>query len=235
VHVNHTTDTPSRTRAFIRRRWWLALVVLLPLPTWILFLNVMLWTGAIESLVSREDAISQLRLRHGFAWLVWPTRVHVHDLELDVDAHSYQLALDIDEALVDIALVELLGRRVHFEEIIATGARVTYRDKVDPEDASDPQLVAYALFDGQPPEVQAEDPRPVPEPGEEWSIDLDDVDAQLDALWIDEFDLEPCGHGRGALHWVDAGEFAVPTTTIDLEGATLWLAGGEAMRGLDGS
>lgn len=73
----------------------------------------------------------------------------------------------------------------------------------------------------------------MPAAADAWSVDLDLVDAQIDALWIDEFNFEPGGHVTGGLHWVD-GELAVPRTTVRTQGSTLWLAQYEAVRQLVG-
>lgn len=226
----------SKLRSFARRRWvrWLALGLLVPLPAFILLCNVLLWTGAIEALVSRDEGASKLKLEHGFAWMIWPTRVHLHGASLDIDAYSYQLALDMDEAFVDMSLLALLDHRVHFETITAEGVRAQYRVKVDAADANAPELAAYPPFDDTPVQVQSTEPKPVPEPGKAWTIDLDDVDAQADVLWIDEFNLDPAGHIRGGLHWTDAGDLSVPTTTVTMDGSTLWLAEHEAARDLVG-
>jgi len=230
------TPPVSKLRSVLRHRWvrWLALALLVPLPAFILLCNVLLWTGAIEALVSRDEGVSKLKLEHGFAWMVWPTRVHLSGAHLAIDAYSYQLALDMDEAFVDMSLLALLDHRVHFQEITAEGVRAKYRVKVDAEDANAPELVAYPPFDDTPVQVKSAEPKPVPAPDKAWTIDLDDVDAQLDVLWIDEFNLDPGGHVRGALHWTDAGDLSVPETTVDMDGAKLWLAEHEAARDLVG-
>lgn len=211
-----------------------ASAVLLPLPLFILLCNVLLWTGAVEGIVTRDGKGTRLRFDHGFAWILWPTRVHVNDVRLEIDAYSYQLVVEADEALVDMRLLSLFERRAHFQEIRAQGVRAEYRIKVDEEDANEPKLAAYPPFDGTPPQVRASTPKPPPAPGDEWTIDLDDVEAQVSALWIDEYNIEPGGRIHGGMHWTDAGEFTVTDTTVHSDGAALWLGEREALRGLDG-
>jgi hypothetical protein len=223
-------------RELVRRRWFrvLALALLLPLPAWILLCNVLLWTGAIAAIVSLDGKVTSLRLSHGRAYMLWPSVVHVRDAKFTIDTYSYQLALFADEAVVDIRLFALFDRRVHIEHAQATGLWAEYRGKIDRAEQGDPNLAAYPPFDGTPPQLHPDEPKPRPAPDEAWSVDIDDVDAEVARAWIDEFDVEPLGHVRGAYHWVDAGALSVPTTTVRLDGAGLWLGASEALRGLDG-
>ncbi|HWB80704.1 MAG TPA: hypothetical protein VG755_37330 [Nannocystaceae bacterium] len=225
-----------RAREILRRRWVrvVALVLLLPLPAWILICNLALWTGAISAIVTRDGKVTRMELDHGFAWMVWPTVVHLKHASLRIDSYSYQLAVEADEAVVDLELLELFDRRVHIESFTGSGVRAEYRDKVDPEEEGDPDLAAYPRFDGTEPQVQPSVPKPVPPAGKEWAVDLDDVDAEVERLWIDEFDVEPCGHVRAAFHWIDADTLSMPTTTVRLADAGLWIGAHEALRGLAG-
>lgn len=226
----------STLRTLVRQRWFraLALALLLPLPAFILLCNLLLWTGGVEAIVTRDDAPTRLKLEHGFAWMVWPTQIHLNDAHFSIDAYSYQLAVDMDEALVDISLLALLDRRAHLQSIDGEGVRAQYRVKVDPDDANESQLAAYPPVFGTPPEEQSSDAKPIPATDEAWTVDLDEVDAQVDALWINEFNFEPGGHVHGGLHWTDGGDFAVPPVTVRTDGATLWLAEHEAVQQLVG-
>lgn len=208
------------------------IAVALPLPLFVLAGNVMLWTGAVEAIVTRDDGATTLT--HGFAWLVWPTHVHVHDAHLTIDGASYQLDLRVDAAVVDLRLLSLFERRAHFQSIDATGVRAEYRVKLDAADVNDPAIAAYPPFDGTPPQRRAGTPKAAPPSGEAWTVDLDDVRADVDALWIDEFAFEPGGHVHGGLHWTDAGPFTVTPTVVQPDGAVLWLGPHAAVRSLVG-
>ncbi|MBC8069579.1 MAG: hypothetical protein IAG13_14675 [Deltaproteobacteria bacterium] len=212
----------------------MALALLLPLPIWLLLCNLALWTGLVETLVTHDGKLTSLKLSHGFAWTIWPTRVHVRNATFSIDGYTYQLGLEVDEALVDMRLVSLFDHRVRFDSIEATGVRAEYRVKIRPDQADAPQLAAYAAFDGTPPQVRATEPKPVPSAEDAWGVDLDDITAQVDSLWVNEFDVEPCGHIRGEMHWTDGADFSVPTTTVELADAVLWLGGREAVRGIAG-
>lgn len=237
AHGPALAQARARVRSWSRRRWFrpLAWALLSPLMVFVLFLaaaNVMLWTGAIEAIVTRDGEVTRVELEHGFAWVVWPTHVHIDDARLAVDSYSYQLAVELEHAEVDIRLLSLLQRRAHFESITASGVRAQYRIKPDAQGADAPRLRAFPPFDGTAPEPIASTPKPKPAPGEAWGVDLDEVDAQVDALWIDEYDFEPGGHIHGGLHWVDGGDFSVPPTTVHADAAVLWFGAHEAVRAL---
>ncbi len=219
-------------RETVRRPWFrrTALAVALPLPLFLTAANVMLWTGAVEAIVTRDDG--SVTLTHGFAWVLWPTRVHLHDAHLELDGDGYQLDVRLEDAVVDIRLLSLFERRAELQSIDANGVRAQYRRKLEAEDADHPAVAAYPPIDGEP-----RPPRPrTPEPpaGEAWTVDLDDVRAQVDALWIDEFAFEPGGLVHGGLHWTDGGAFSVPPTTVRPAEATLWLGPHAAVRSLVG-
>lgn len=227
----------NRLREIVGRRWVRVVLagVLLPLPLFVLLCNVLLWTGAVEAIVTRDGKATTLRLEHGFAWMLWPTRVHIHEAHLEIDAYSYQLALDVDEALVDMRLLSLFERRAHFETISATGVRAEYRVKLHAEDANNPELAAYPGFDDTPVQVKANAPKAIPAADEAWGVDLDDIDAQVDALWIDEFHFDPGGAIAGGMHWTDGHDFEVTPTHVNPDRATLWLGEHEAVRDLVGT
>ncbi len=227
----------SKLRQLFARKWVRAclLAVVLPLPLWILICNVALWVGGVEALVTRDSAITSVRLAHGRAWMLWPTVVHVRDAHLEIDTYSYQLKVEVDEAEVEMRLLSLFDHRVQFEHIRASGAMVEYRAKVDPEEGDDPDLLAYAPFDGTPPQVQSTEPKPVPSAEDAWGVDLDDLDVAVDRMWIDEFDVEPCGFVRGGMHWTDGGDLWTPASVVQLVDAGLWIGEHEALRGLTGT
>lgn len=203
--------------------------------TFVLFclaVNAMLAFGGVEAIVTRETEYTRVELQHGRAWMLWPMRVHVRDATILIDSYSYEFQAEVREAVVDIRLVSLFSRRFRAESIAATGVRAIYREKVDAADADSPRLAAFAPVEGTPPEIQPSEPKPRPDRDDAWGIDLDEVDAEIESLWVDEFNTTPCGHIAGGLHWTDGHEFEVTTTTVDLEAAALWIGDREAMRAI---
>lgn len=213
---------------------WTAGVVVALAATWLIAINALLAFGGVESLVTREEPYARTYLEFRRAWCVWPTRVHVYDATFRLDAYSYELEARLEQGVVDIRLLSLLHRRLQFERIEATGVRAMYREKVAAEHADDPRLAGFPPFEDTPPEVKPAQEKPRPEPDDAFGIDIDDLVADVDALWIDEFDTEPCGRVTGGLHWVDGYGFSVDPTTVELADASLWIGGKQAMRGIQG-
>jgi len=214
---------------------WTAGTLVALAAVWLIAINALLAFGGVEALVTREAEYSRTFLEFRRAWSVWPTRVHVYDATFRLDAHTYELEAELAEGTIDIRLLSLFGRRLHFERIEATGVRVWYREKVDAKDAHDPRLAGFPPFEDTPPEVEPAEAKPRPEREKAFGVDIDQLVADVDALWIDEFDTEPCGRVSGAVHWVDGYEFSVPPTTVELVDASLWIGGKEAMRGIHGT
>jgi hypothetical protein len=225
----------GRRLRWVRVAAWTSGAIVALYLLFVVTVNAMLAFGGIEAIVTRETAYTRLELRHGRAWMVWPTRVHVHDVTILIDTYSYQFRADIDEAFVDIRLLALFDRRFHAQRIDATGVDAVYRRKVDPSEADDAKLGAFAPFEETPPQVKSGDRKPQEDREEVWGVDLDDVDAQVDALWVDEFNTVPCGRVHGGLHWTAGWELEVPRTTVELVDASLWIGEHEAMGSIDGT
>jgi hypothetical protein len=208
----------------------LAAILVGPWALFVIVANAMLAFGGIEAIVTRSTPYTTVSLEHGRAWTLWPTRVHVVDARLRIDAYSFELDLQVPEAVVEMHLLDLFDRRVHFERIAASGVRAQYRSKLAPGQLDDPITRAFPWIDGEPPEAQADTPVRRKPFDEAWGIDLDDVDAYVDALWVDEFLTEPCGRVRGGMQWIAGWQLAVPSATVELESARLWIGEHEVAR-----
>lgn len=230
----------AKTRSGGRARWvriaaWTAGTLVGLFVLFVVTVNALLAFGGIESIVTRQTEYTRLELRHGRAWMLWPTRVHVRDATILIDTYSYEFRADIEEGFIDIRLLALFDRRFHAQRIDATGVDAVFRRKVDPSEAGDPKLAAFAPFEDTPPEVKTGEPKAQEDRDQSWGVDLDEVDAQVDALWVDEFNTVPCGRIHGGLHWTAGWEFEVPRTTVELVDASLWIGEHEAMGSIDGT
>jgi hypothetical protein len=221
-------------------RWRAVLLVLAAIVVgpWLLFVivaNVLLASGGVEAIATRATPYTSVSLEHGRAWTLWPTRVHVRDARLRIDSFAYELDLQVPEAVVEMHLLDLFDRRVHFERIVANDVRGAYRSKLDPDEIDDPIVRAYPRLDGTPPEVQPDTPIRRKPRDRAWGVDLDAIEAYFESLWVDEFLTEPCGRVRGAMHWTAGYELEVPRVELELESAALWIAEHEVMREMWGS
>jgi len=227
-------STPSmRTRA---QRWTIRIAIALVSVAlgWLLLINLMLWTGAIEAIVSAERPRSTVRLEHGRAWCIWPTRVHVEDLYLAIDAERWQLELHLPKGEVDVDLHELLWRRFETSWIRGQHGDLTFSLKKP--HGTDPEAVqTYAQIEGMPLPILDEEPRPVPEADKAWEVAIHDVDADLDRLKVNGFQADLEAQLAGAVDVRVTQHFALPYLTLDIEQAEIHHADAlvaEGVRGL---
>lgn len=219
----NTPEAPDRTtsrRWTTARRWGVRVgltLVIIPLA-WLLAVNLALWTGLVEALVSGERPRSTIRLRHGWAWCVWPTRVHVHDLHLEIDAPRWQLELRLPDGETDIELRKLLSRRFETAWIRGHGADLAFSFKRSA--GTDPAAVeGVNVIEGFPLPILDEQPPPIPD--HRWEIVLGDIEAALDRLQIDAFEVDLDGRLAGSLDVKVVTRFGLPSLKIRVEEGTV--------------
>src|SRR5690606_29452259 len=104
---------------------------------WLLLINLALWTGLVARAVTGERERATLKLEHGFAWCVWPTRVHLSDFDLRIETHGWQMALAAESATIDLHLLQLLSRRFSADHVDLDGLNLTFRSKREEGQAED--------------------------------------------------------------------------------------------------
>jgi hypothetical protein len=203
--------------------------VLLGLPSALaglmLLVNVALWTGLVERLVTGDHRMASVRLHLGRAWMLWPGTVHVRDLELDIDAYRYQLHLELPEGEADIAVLDLLSRTFHATRIDGDDATVVLLLKMPHDRVNERRLAELprvATFDRP---VRAAEPPDLPSIEDAFTVVLENVDAEVDRLWVDEMRLDtPGGRLEGNLRATSGHSFAVWDTAVTVEDAVLGVA-----------
>ena len=178
--------------------------------------NALLRTRLLRDLVSEGPDVE---LEYTSAYSVWPGRVHVRELALEVQDYDLQLAVAADSALVEVSLHDLLFRRFHADRVSLLGLSFRLRHKVDPVDAERPWVAAYPSIRGfaDPPLHVGE--RPPPTPDEEyrlWQIALDDVQAELRELWMLEYRYVGAGNLRGGFVLQPGRHFEVFPARVEL-------------------
>lgn len=215
----------SRERPGPRRRLRLLLVLVPALyVVLVLLMNVALWSGLVEHVISgkRERSTVHLELEHG--WLLWPNRVHVRGLELDIDAYNYRLRVVVPRARADIALWELFDQAFHARRIRAEDATIILQLKPETP-AADPERLAELPHLGDGPPVKSPERPDPPEFRRAFRVELEDIDATLEQFWFGELRLYgPHGRLRGGVFSITGHRFGVPETTLTVEGGTLGTA-----------
>src|SRR5688572_1383616 len=197
------------------------LVIVAAVATWLLAVNGTLWTGIVERAVSGQKLRANVVLEHGFAWCIWPTRVHVRDLSLRVDGHSWQLDLHIDRATLDLSLAELLTRRFYVTDLDSYGTDIVRRAKRDALDED--TLALLPPMRDRPEPIRADEPPPIPPADRAWTVELARARFDLDRVWIDGMRAEVDASLAGSMFVVAGRAFAAPAARLDVDDAIAFL------------
>lgn len=213
---------PARWRRL--GRWALVLLVA-AYPAFLLVINLALWTGLVETLVSGDRPRVRLRLQHGFAYCVWPTTVHVQDFKLGIDTYAWQMQIDIADGELQTSVLDLMSREFRAEKLRGSGAEIAFALKLESDRDMMHRAEAFRQLEDLPEPVRADSPPPRPAYEDAWIVDLHDVDLHLDRLWIDEIDAKIDGRLRGSLalwggHW-----FTFPDSRLDIASGSATLGG----------
>jgi hypothetical protein len=158
---------------------------------WLAAVNVLLQTRALRWLMARKQ--DHAVVEYESAWAAWPTYVHVRGLKIDIVDSTLRARVSIDEAVVNIDVVDLLSRTFHGTEIDATGVSFWLRQhRLEATYAADAE--------GLPP-LGPYPPVPI-EPShstETWRIKVRIEAATGKELWIDTHRLRGPMQVAGAL------------------------------------
>jgi hypothetical protein len=201
---------------------------------WIVLINVLLSTGAVERLVSGEHPFATVELKLGRAWMLRPDTIHVRDLALSIDGYAIRLHVELPEGGVRIAFFDLLSRSFHTRSITGRHASVTLQRKM-PHDAIDERRIErfpeIAAFD-QPP-IRAPELPDWPPRHKALTVELEGVDVRIDHVWVDELRLDPAeGHLEGNMRFVVGHALRAWDITLDATDAVVAVADDDPL--LDG-
>ena len=201
-----------------------------------LVLNLALWTGFVSWAVSGHHRMSSLKMHHGFAWVIWPTRVHVRSFSLTIDAYRYQLDLQIPDGTIDIELLALLSREVHATAVRGDDVSAVFRYKAPPGKVTDARRALFGPIEGLGEPVRAVGAPDLPSHGEAWSVDLEHIDGRFADLWVDELHFHDADvRIQGGLRTRSGDLFAVDGARVDVETAALSIDAQTVATGWSGS
>jgi hypothetical protein len=202
---------------------------------WLVLVNVALWTGLVARGVSGERERGTIVLNHGFAWCVWPTRVHLSDVDLRIDRHGWQLAVTAESAVIDLDLLALTSRRFTADHVALHGTSVTYRAKRHPADPADPDaFAAFGPIEGFDAPVRTPDRPPAPAPDDAWAVDLPRMEADLERVWIDGVRVEMRGHATIGVSAVSGRIYGIAPTRIRIDEGIVFVGDALATTSLSG-
>jgi hypothetical protein len=201
---------------------------------WIVLINILLATGAVERFVSGEHRIATVELKLGRAWMLRPDTIHVRDLSLSIDGYATRLHVELPEGEVRIAFFDLLARSFHTRSIVGRHASVTLQRKM-PHDAVDERRLErfpeIAAFDRPP--IRASELPDWPPREKALTIELEGVDVRVDHICVDELRLDPAeGHLEGNMRLIVGHALRASDVTLDATDAVVSVAGDDPL--LDG-
>jgi len=183
------------------------LVLALLVVSHALVVNVLLWSGALGSLLG-SAAGGVLRIDTGRSFSVWPGVVHLRQLHLEVIDSNVHLELEVPVGRANIRLRELLRRRFSAHDV--TGEHFVLR--LRPRLEGLPERRQAALPPLSEPVAGPSDSTP----GYLWPIQIEDTSASYDELWISELRYRGPAHVSGGFELVPQQRITVDPSDVVL-------------------
>ncbi|MEM1246190.1 MAG: hypothetical protein AAGK22_07445 [Acidobacteriota bacterium] len=212
-----------------RRRWLLLLPLALPL---VILAGLNLW---LRWLAPQQLTTERRQVQWSRAWTLWPTTVHVKDLQLVQRGPTQEWQLSAEEATVALDLLGLRRRHFHIRRGRGNGVSFFLRRRLAEGVAGDdvqhlPPIGDLALTQRESgPRAGGRNP---------WRVTLGNLDLRgVRELWVDEIravSAEEQGIGRvaGTAQFQGRGPMQLVDVVAELDGASLFLGADQAVDGL---
>ena len=190
---------------------------------WVLAANVALRTSLLEGAFNSSPDI---RIEYRSASSPWPGRVHLQGLRVRMEDYNVQFLLTIEEARVNLSLLELTQRTFHALWVEAEGVSFKMRHKVHAVENAR-RLAAYPKIEGfaDPPLYRGAKPPPISDSEYDlWKIQIENVVAGVEELWFLEYRYRGPGTARGSFLLRPARSFELSPSRLELAGGRLTVA-----------
>ncbi len=190
---------------------------------WVIAANLALKTSILEGAFNSSPDV---RIEYRSASSPWPGRVHVQGLRVRMEDYNVQFLLTIEDARVDLSLLELTQRTFHALWVEAEGVSFKMRHKVHAVENAR-RLAAYPKIEGfaDPPLYRGSKPPPIPDSDYDlWQIHIENVVAGVDELWFLEYRYRGPGQARGSFLLRPARSFELSPSELSLSGGRLTVA-----------
>jgi hypothetical protein len=182
---------------------------------YVLAANLALTTNAIARAVGEPGGSADLHYEG--AWSLVPGQVGFRRARFVSQDSSVQWQVEVERGSLWVGLGDLMRRQISLRHVRGEGVSFRFRHRVSPEGARRPAVAAFAPVLGvDDPPLLPDPPPPDSDPSSLWSVHLDDVDADVRELWVQEFHYEGPAHVRGAFQlapkrrvWVGPAELAL--------------------------
>jgi hypothetical protein len=219
----------ERSPISIKRVFWRALRMIAAIElAYLALANALLGSSLLQRCVASADGI---QLEYGAAFSIVPGKVHARRVRLRFEDYNVQFQLDVGNAVFEVSLHELVFRRFHVLSMRAHAVRFRMRHKVSEVGLNAVRLRSYPPIEGfsEPPIYRGTPSMPISDEDYRlWQVQLDQVIADVEELWVLEYRFE----GRA----VASGSFLLkPARWVDVQNAILTLHGGTLSTGGSGA
>jgi len=187
---------------------------------YILAANIALKTGLMRRLANGDPDV---KISWETAWTILPGRVHLGNFKLRHEDDNVQQFMSIEKATLQVKLFSLIKKRFHATSVDVIGMRYRFRHKVNlaSVESNRARLAAYPPIEGYPDPPIKQAPHPPSNPDNLWKIELDNVDAAVDELWILEYRYVGRAHASGGFRLLPAQRFILFPSQLALDPAPL--------------
>lgn len=210
-----------------RRAAQIAAAALLgPYLVYVVVANLLLGTGLVAKIVSRDP--ETITLEYERAWTIWFGRVHAGSLALHGSARTLEWALRSEDASLDVHLHELLFRRFHADRVRGERFSFRMRLRLTPDEADLPAARALPSIPGfaDPPLLAAGPPEAIDDAHYDlWTTHLEDVDVGVSEIWIQHYRFEGEGRTTGGFRMKPQRVVEVTPSVMNVRSGVVTLAG----------
>ncbi len=176
-------------------------------------------------------------MSYASAYSFIPGRVHVKGFTLRGADYNIQFALEVEDAVLDVNLIELASKRLEGSDVHVSGVSFKLRHKVRSTVGQEDRLAAFPpidgydgppLYEGSPPETSSE------ELSKRWVISLSNVRAEVDELWIMEHRYRGSAVASGAFELHPGSRLRLTGTNLVFESGDIRVADRTVASSIDG-
>ncbi len=207
--------------ALWRRMRWILLTLLALELVYLVVGNAIVWFVLCQQVNKDVDT----KMSYAFAYSIWPTVVHVRDFRVSNHDSAVEWTLALKEGDLTVDLFALADKKFHARRIRADGVTFHLRQRLNDLQADKPRsrmLPAVPPF-ADPPMVPIGPPAPRRSDANYnlWTAELEDVDCDVDEVWIDAYRMFGNGRLAGAFYFKPVRMMVLQPTRASLRGVDL--------------
>src|SRR5690606_34481209 len=166
------------------------------------------------------DAL-QITYADAGSWI--PGRAWVKDFVVSGHDSNIQFEVRVKEAQVEVSLLDLLSKHFHATQAVTSGVEFRMRHNVEQMAGQERRLAAFPEIRGyaEPPLYPDEPSGPAGPPEDAWLIQMENVTAQVNEVWVVEYRYAGRGMARGGFTLDPGRAFHLQPSEFVWEGGEL--------------